>query len=78
MCMWMREEREVSRSSVVPWWGRLLPWVVAAGCLSWSLGIDGWRLSACMVGISLTQVATAVRVANSEADRGQRCSGPRG
>lgn len=52
-----------------------MPWVlavVAAGCLSWSLGIDGRRLSACMVGISLTQVATAVRVANSEADRGQR------
>ena len=39
---------------------------------AWSLGIDGRRLSACMVGISLTQVATAVRVANSEADRGQR------
>ena len=36
------------------------------------LGIDGWRLCACMVGITLTQVATAVRVANSEADRGQR------
>ena len=46
--------------------------VVAAGCLGWSLGIDGWRLCACMVGITLTQVATAVRVANSEADRGQR------
>ena len=33
----------MSRSSVVPWWGRLLPWVlavVAAGCLGWSLGID--------------------------------------
>ena len=70
--MWMREEREVSRSSVVPWWGRLLPWVVAAGCLSWSLGIDGWRLSACMVGITLIQVAMAVHVTNSEADRGQR------
>ncbi len=65
----------MSRSSVVPWWGRLLPWVlavVAAGCLGWSLGIDGWRLSACMVGITLIQVAMAVHVTNSEADRGQR------
>lgn len=65
----------MSRSSVVPWWGRLLPWVlavVAAGCLGWSLGIDGWRLCACMVGITLLQVAMAVHVTNSEADRGQR------
>ena len=65
----------MSRSSVVPWWGRLLPWVlavVAAGCLGWSLGIDGWRLAACMVGITLIQVAMAVHVTNSEADRGQR------
>ena len=52
-----------------------MPWVlavVAAGCLSWSLGIDGRRLSACMVGITLIQVAMAVHVTNSEADRGQR------
>ena len=52
-----------------------MPWlcaVVAAGCLGWSLGIDGWRLSACMVGITLIQVAMAVHVTNSEADRGQR------
>ena len=52
-----------------------MPWlcaVVAAGCLDWSLGIDGWRLSACMVGITLIQVAMAVHVTNSEADRGQR------
>lgn len=52
----------------MPW----VPAVVAAGCLGWSLGIDGWRLWACMVGITLLQVAMAVRVANSEADRGQR------
>ena len=65
----------MSRSSVVPWWGRLLPWVltvVAAGCLGWSLDIDGWRLSACMVGITLIQVAMKVHGLNDEADRGQR------
>lgn len=39
---------------------------------AWSLGIDGWRLSARMVGITLLQVAMAVHVTNSEADRGQR------
>lgn len=39
---------------------------------AWSLGIDGWRLCACMVGITLIQDAMAVHAINSEADRGQR------
>lgn len=43
--------------------------VVAAGCLSWSLGIDGWRLCACMVGITLLQLGHDIVAVNERADR---------
>jgi hypothetical protein len=62
----------VSRSSVVPWWGRLLPYVcigVAATCFWWALDIEGWRLAAVIVGIGMLQLGHDIVVANQEADR---------
>ena len=62
----------MSRASVVPWWGRLLPWVclfVAVGCFSWSLGIDGWRLTVFVLGLAAHVGGHEVRKANDEATR---------
>ena len=62
----------MSRSSVVPWWGRLLPWVLAvaaAGCFSWALDIEGWRLTAVLTGCGLLQLGHDIVAVNERADR---------
>jgi hypothetical protein len=62
----------VSRSSVVPWWGRLLPYVcigVAATCFSWALDIEGWRLAAVLAGCGLLQLGHDIVAVNERADR---------
>lgn len=49
-----------------------MPWVclfVAVGCFSWSLGIDGWRLTVFVLGLAAHVGGHEVRKANDEATR---------
>lgn len=62
----------MSRRSVVPWWGRLLPYlcfVLGSLCLSWALDIEGWRLAAVVGGVSIIHLGHVVAAVNGEASR---------
>lgn len=60
------------RRSVVPWWGRVLPWACTIGAVmlwSWALDIDGWKLITFCFGIELWAAGYRITEANVEADR---------